>query len=70
MLARTLSVNLEWSIVYIEGSQVVSCYICNVFIYLKIGFVIANSVDPYETLLYSGVNMGIHCLSNNAFRSN
>ena len=42
------AINLGWSIVYIEGSQVI-LYEQIVFLPLKIVFVLANNVDPDET---------------------
>ena len=50
---------LEWSIVYtcIEGSQVIISN-NNVFIFLKIVFVLANS----EMLHYLAFHLGLHCL--------
>ena len=41
------TINLGWSIVYVEGQQVTS-QIKIVFLSLKILFVLANSIDPYE----------------------
>ena len=55
------TMNLGWSIVYIEGSQVI--------ISLKIAFVIGNSVDPDEMLLYATFHLGPHCLPKYLFRS-
>ena len=33
-----------------------------VFLSLKIGFVLANSVDPDEMLYYVAFHQGLHCL--------
>ena len=42
------AINLGWSIVYIEGAQVIIKKKYIVFLSLKIVFVLANSVDPDE----------------------
>ena len=59
--------NLEWSIVHIEGTQVIifkeNC------IFLKMVFVLATSVDPDEMPHYGAFHLGLHCLPNYAFRS-
>ena len=33
----------------------------NVFLFLKIDFVLANSADPDEMLHYAAFHMGLHC---------
>ena len=52
-------INLELSIVYIEGLQVI---IPNdiVFFSLKMVFVLANSVDPDEMLHYATFHLELH----------
>ena len=57
------AINLGWSIVYTEGSQVKI-----VLLSLKIVFVIANSVDPDEMPHYSAFHLGHHSLPKNTFR--
>ena len=52
------TINLEWSIVYIEGSQVMHSKKI-----LKIVSAIANSVDPDEMLHYAAFHLGLHCLA-------
>ena len=49
-----------WSILYIEGSQVVIKK--NVFLSLTIDFVLANNADPDEMLHYAAFHLGLHCL--------
>ena len=44
-------------------------HIKNLFLSLKIVFVIANSVDPDEMPHYTAFHLGLHCLPKNAFRS-
>ena len=55
------TVNSVWSIVYIEGSQVIISKYYYIFS-LKIGFVLANSADPDEMLNYAAFHLGLHCL--------
>ena len=64
------TINLGWSIVFIEGSED-KFYIKNiVFLSLKIVFVLTNSVYPDEMLhYYVAIHQGIHCLPKYAFRS-
>ena len=55
-------VKYGWSIVYIEGLQVIiskKCYISQ-----KIDFVLANSADPDETLHDLAFHQGLHCMPN------
>ena len=59
--------NLGWSIVYIEGSQVIIAKII-VLLSLKIDFVSANSADPDVMLHYAAFHLGTHCLSKYPFR--
>ena len=56
--------NLNWSIVYIEGSHVII-----VFLSLKIVFASANSVDAKDMPHYVAFHRGLHCLPKKAFRS-
>ena len=60
------TVKLGWSIVYIEGSQVIISKKCIIFLSLKMNFVLANSADLIVQILrkcsimwHSSV---IHCL--------
>ena len=58
--------NLGWSIVYIDGSQVIHV-ISKSF---SVGrFALANSVDPYEMPHDAVFHLGLHCLPKDAFRS-
>ena len=57
-------INLGWSVVYIEGSQVIISPL-NALLSLKIVFVITNSVDPDELPSYAAT---FH-LGKNAFSS-
>ena len=36
----------------------------NIFLSLKIVFIVANSADPYERLQYATFHQGLHCLQN------
>ena len=56
------TINFEWSIVYIEGPQVI--FQKNIFLSLKIIFHLENSVDPDEMPHHLGYN----CLSKKAVR--
>ena len=56
---------LEWSIVYIEGSQVI---ISIAFLYLKNDLVLATSTDPDEMLHHVAFHLGLHCLPKYLFR--
>ena len=47
------TIESEWSVVYIEGSQVIISKKNIVFLSLKIDFVLANSADPDEMLLFT-----------------
>ena len=55
------TVKSGWSIVYIEGSHALVSKL-NVFLYLKIDFVLANSADPDEMPHYVAFHLGLHCL--------
>ena len=55
------TVKLGWSIVYIEGPQVITYKTYCIFS-LKIDFVLANTADPYEIRHYAGFHLGPHCL--------
>ena len=59
--------HLGWSIVYIDGSQVIISKNI-VFISMKMDFVLANSVDPDEMLHYTAFHQGLHCLPTYLFR--
>ena len=54
------------SIVYIKGSQVIISK--NIFLSLKVDFVLANSADPDEMLHYVAFHLGCHCLPKYPFR--
>ena len=58
---RCDTIALGWSIVYIEGSQVIFLNIIE-FFPLKIVFVFANSVDPDEMPHNAAFHLGLHCL--------
>ena len=61
------TVKSGWSIVFIEGSQVIilkKCYIS----FSKIDFVLANSADPDEMLHYAAFHLGLHCLPKYPYR--
>ena len=60
------TVESGWSIVYIEGSQVIIFII--VFLSLKINFVLAKSADPDEMLHYAAFHLGLHCLPKTHLR--
>ena len=55
-----------WSIVYIEGSQVINSN--KHFISFSEDFVFVNSADPDEMSLYAAFHLGLHCLPNYSFR--
>ena len=59
------TVKSGWSIVYIEGSQVIISI--NYCISLKIFFVIANCVDPDEMQHYAAFHLGLHCFPKYLF---
>ena len=76
MLILTLSVPMEspikfdtvesaWSIVYIEGSQVIIPQ--KIFISLKIELFLAKSVDLGEMLHYALFHLCFHCLPKYLF---
>ena len=56
------TIYFEWSIIYIEGSQVIISKNI-VFLSLRIDFVLANSADPDEMPHYVAFHQGLHCLS-------
>ena len=55
------------SIVNIEGLQVIISKIY-FFLSLMINFVLVNSADPDEMLLYAAFHLGLHCLLKYPFR--
>ena len=60
------TVKSGWSIVYIEGSQVlISKNI--IFLSLKISYVFPNSADPDEMQHYAAFHLGLHCLPRYPF---
>ena len=60
------TVKLEWSIVYIEGIQVVFQKLLKKKI--SEDFVLANSTDPGEMQLYATFHQSLHCLPKYLFR--
>ena len=61
------TIKLEWSIVYIEGSQfIISKRYC--ICSLKIDFVLANSADPDEMPHHAAFHLGLRCLPKYPFR--
>ena len=60
------TVKSGWSIVYTEGSQVI-IEKKNVFLSLKIDFVLANSADPDEMPHNTAFHLGLHCLPKYPF---
>ena len=56
-----------WSIVYIEGSQVIIPKKI-IFLSLKIDFALANSVNPDKMPHYAAFCQGLHCLPKCPFR--
>ena len=52
-----------WSIVYIEGSQVLIFFKKNPYFPLKIDFVLANSANPDKMPHYMAFHLGLHCSS-------
>ena len=54
-----------WSLVYIEGSQVI--IFKKIFLSLKIYFVPANSADPDEMPHDAAFHLGLHCLPKYQF---
>ena len=60
------TVKSGWSIIYIEGSQVI--ILKNfVFLFLKTHFVLANSAGPNEMLHDAAFHQGLHCLPKYMF---
>ena len=61
------SINLGWSIVYIEGSKII---IPNKIVLLSPNvFDLANSVDPDEMLHFAAFHLGLRYLPKYTFRS-
>ena len=67
--------NLEWSIVYIKGCQVIIFITYCVVFYLKIFFMYTYSVDSDEMQHYAdemqhyaAFHLGLHCLQKCSFR--
>ena len=58
------TVKSGWSIVYIEGSQVIIIII----IKKSFDFVLANSADPDEMPHYAAFHLCLHCLPKYMFR--
>ena len=56
------TVKSGWSIVYIEGSQVIISKKYTLFLSLKINSVLANRADPDEMPHYVAFHLGLHCL--------
>ena len=57
-----------WSLVYIEGPQVILSKYYQIFFSLKMDFVLANSADPDEMLQYVAFHLGLHCLQKYPLR--
>ena len=55
------AINLEWSISYIKGSQVIFPNKTEI-LSQKTNFVLPNSVDPDEMLHYAAFHLGLQCL--------
>ena len=56
------TVKAEWSIIYIEGSQVMIFKKKKKSISLKINFCLANNTDACEMMHYAAFHLGLHCL--------
>ena len=54
--------DLRWSIINVEGSQVLLSKQCFAFLSLYIFIVSANTVDPDEMPHYAVFHLGLHCL--------
>ena len=63
---RTATYISGWSIVYIEGSQVIIKK--NDCISLKMDFVLENSADTNEMPHYAAFHLGLNCLPKYPFR--
>ena len=63
------TVKLGWSIVYIEGSQVIISKTNIVFLSLIISLVLANRADPDEMPHYVAFHLGLQCFLKYLFRS-
>ena len=61
----TMSVGLP--IVYFKGSQV-EFLNHDVFLSLKVVFIMANNADPDEMQLHAAFHQGLHCLPKYPFR--
>ena len=57
---HTDTMRLGLSILYFKGSQFKVSKIC--FSVAEDGFILANSVDPYEMPHYAAFHLGLHCL--------
>ena len=55
------TVKSGWSMLYIEGSQVIISKI--EFISPKVDFVLENSADPDEMPPYAALHLCLHCLT-------
>ena len=64
---KFVTVKSGWSILYIEGSQVIIPKNI-VFFSLKIDFILANSADPDEMPHYAAFHLGLLCLPKYLFR--
>ena len=54
------------SILHLKGSHV-KCLDYDVFMSLKIVFILANRADPDEMLPYAAFHLGLHCLPQYLF---
>ena len=57
-----------WTIVYIEGLQVIFSKNIQQFLSLKIDSILANSADPDEMPQYATFHLGPHCLPRYPFK--
>ena len=60
--------SMELSILYFKGLSL-KILQNDVFLSLKIVFILAKSVDPYEILPYASFYLGFHCLPKYLFTS-
>ena len=56
------TISMELSILYFEGLLVKISIKFDIFLSLKIVFILANSADPDEMLPYAAFHLGLHCL--------
>ena len=56
------TIGMGLSIVYFKGSLVVFFLNYNVFLFLKVVLILANSAGPVEMWHYAAFHLGLHCL--------